>query len=321
MTMKCITNLFLATALAAAPLLASAAWPERAVKVIVPFPAGGPADNAMRVVAKRLGEVWNQAVLIENKPGAPGMVSAATSAPDGYSLVLGAGSNIVTAPLMNKSLAYKPQRDFAPVSLLLTNTPILTTHPSLGIKNLAELVEYAKSHPGAMNYSSSGMGSPSHLMMEMFTDLTGTKMTHVPYKGGAPSVLELLSGQVQLAINATPTVLQYVKSGKLTPIAVASAKRDRLLPQVPTMAQAGVPNFDYLVWYGLFAPAKTPRPIIEKISADMQKVLAEPEVAQNIRSQGADPEASSPQHFTTMVQNDIEAWGKLIRDKKLTLNE
>lgn len=319
--MSRITSCLIALALGALSLSAQAAWPERIVKIIVPFPAGGPADNAMRLVAKRLGDIWGQPAVIENRPGAPGMVVAATSAPDGYTLVLGAGSHIVTAPLMNTKLAYKPQRDFAPVSLLLTNTPILTVHPALGIRTLRELIAYAKSRPDELNYSSAGIGSPSHLMMEMFTDVTGTKMIHVPYRGGAPSVQELLAGHVQLGVNATPTVLQYVTTGKLTPIAVASAKRDRSLPGVPTMAEAGVPNFDYLVWYGLFAPINTPPAIVEKISTDMQKVLVEPKIVQQMRAQGADPEGSSPGNFAKMVQDDINVWGKLIKEKRLTLEE
>jgi tripartite-type tricarboxylate transporter receptor subunit TctC len=319
--MRRITRSLLALALGAMSLSAQASWPERSVKFIVPFPAGGPADSAMRIVAKRLGEIWGQPTIVENRPGAPGMVVAATAAPDGYTMILGAGSHMVTAPLINAKLAYKPQRDFAPVSLLLTNTPVLTVHPSLGVRSLRELIAYAKAKPDTLNYSSAGIGSPSHLMMEMFNDITGTKMVHVPYKGGAPSVLELVAGHVQLGVNATPTVLTYVTAGKLTPIAVASAKRDRSLPSVPTMAEAGIPNFDYLVWYGVFAPIKTPLAVVEKVSADMQKVLGEPEIVEQMRAQGADPQGSSPKNFATMVQNDINVWGKLIREKKLTLNE
>jgi tripartite-type tricarboxylate transporter receptor subunit TctC len=316
---------FLTTlALCLAPLGARAqsdSWPDKPVKIIVPFPAGGPADNSCRVLAKRLGELWGQPVVIENKPGAPGLVSATSAAPDGNTLVLGAGSLIVTAPLLNSKLAYKPQRDLVPVAQLLTNTPILTVHPSLGVKNLKELIAYAKSKPGALNYSSSGLGSPNHLMMEMLTALTGTSMVHVPYKGGAPSVAELVAGHVQLGINAMPTVLQHIKVGKLTPIAVAGAARDNAVPNVPTMTEAGVPNFEFLIWYGLFAPSRTPKLRVEKISTDIQKVLKEPEIVQQFRTQGADAAPTSPAQFAKIIQDDINVWAKLIKEKKLSLND
>lgn len=298
-----------------------AAWPERSVKVFVPFPAGGPADGSMRVVAKRLGELWGKPVVVENRPGAGGMVAGANAAPDGYTLILGAGSHIVTAPLMNSKMAYVPMRDFAPISLILTNTPVITVHPSTGIKSLKDLVAYAKAKPGVLNYSSAGMGSPGHLTMEMFTDLTQTQMVHVPYKGGAPAVAELVAGHVQLGVNATPTVLQHIAAGKLVPLAVASTRRDRSLPQVPTTAEAGVANMSYFIWYGLFAPAGTPRDIISRVSADMQKVMAEPSIAETIRNQGGDPEASTPEKFRQMIEDDIRGWSRLIREKKLTLDE
>ncbi|MBI2771542.1 MAG: tripartite tricarboxylate transporter substrate binding protein [Burkholderiales bacterium] len=299
----------------------AAAWPDRPVKIIVPFPAGGPADSTCRILARRLGEIWHQPVIVENRPGAPGMVSAAAAPADGYTLLLGAGSNIVTGPLLNPKLAYKPQRDFVPIGQLLTNTPILVVHPGLGVKTLRELIIYAKKNPGALNYSSSGLGSPNHLIMEMFNNVTGTQMVHVPYKGSAPSVQELVAGHVQLAINATPSVLQFVRTGKLTGIAVASAKRDSALPDVPTMAEAGVPDFDYLIWYGLFAPSKTDKAIIEKIGAAMQKVLKEPEVVAQFKAAGADAAPASPQQFARIVKEDVAIWGKLIREKKLTLDE
>ncbi len=302
-------------------LPAHAAWPERGVRIIVPFPAGGPADNSTRVVAKRLAELWGKPVVVENRPGAAGMVAGANAAPDGYSLILGAGSHIVTAPLMNPKMAYVPMRDFAPVSLILTNTPVITVHPGTGIKTLRELIAYAKAKPGTLNYSSAGMGSPGHLTMEMLTDLTQTNMVHVPYKGGAPAVAELVGGHVQLGVNATPTVLQHIQTGKLTALAVASTRRDRSLPQVPTTAEAGVNNLGYFIWYGLFAPAKTPRDIVNRVSADVQKVLSEPAIAETIRIQGGDPEGASPEKFKQMIEDDIAVWARLIREKKLTLEE
>ncbi len=318
--MQLLAKLLSAAAVALTCLAAHAAWPEHPVRFIVPFPAGGPADSSMRIVAKRLGDVWGQPAIVENRPGAPGMVAAATAPADGYTLVLGAGSQIVTGPLINPKLAYKPQRDFIPVSTLLTNTPVLTVHPSLKVRTLKELIEYAKAHPGELNYSSAGNGSPGHLMMEMFTDLTRTKMTHIPYKGGAPSVLELMAGHVQLGINATPTVLDAVNANRLVPLAVASSRRDASMPNVPTMAEDGVKGFDYLIWYGIFAPTNTPPAVVTKISADLQKVLRDNAVIKQMRQAGADAAGSTPQAFERLLQADIATWGQLIKEKKLTLD-
>lgn len=318
--MKRIAAVLLALATAACSLPARAAWPERPVKIIVPFAAGGPADSAMRIVGNRLGEIWGQPVVVENRPGAPGMVSVASAAPDGYTLLLGAGSNVVTAPLVNKRLAYKPQ-DFAPVTLLVTSTSILTVHPSLGLRTLKDFIAYARSHPGRVNYSSSGVGSPGHLLMEMFQQRTGTAMTHIPYKGGAPAVAELMAGYVQAGINATPSVIQYVQAGKLVALAVTSKTRDRSLPSVPTMAEAGVPGLDFDVWYALFAPAKTPKEITEKVSADVRRALAYAEVEKAIRGQGNEPAGSTPQQLARRVQDETQAWERLVRERKLTTEE
>lgn len=298
----------------------AASWPERTVKIVVPFAAGGPADGAMRIAARRLNDLWGQPVIIENKPGAPGISSVAASPADGYTLLLGAGSSIVTAPLINKKIAYKAV-DFAPISLLTTSTSILTAHPTLGVKSVKELIANAKANPNTINFSSSGLGSPGHLMMEMFMQRTGTRMTHVPYKGGAPAVIDLVGGIVHAGVNATPTVIQHIQTGKLVPLAVASHNRDRSLPDVPTMAEAGVPNLEFDVWYGVFAPAKTPVAIINKISGDLRKILAEPDVQKQLRAQGNEAGGTTPAQLAKMVQDETQVWGKLIRDRNLTLDE
>lgn len=319
-TMKhlAIILLSIASGLLCSP--AVAAWPERAVKFVVPFAPGGPADAAMRIVSRRLNEVWGQPVIIDNKPGAPGIASAATAPADGYTLLLGAGSTIVTAPLINKKLAYKAS-DFAPVTLLTTSTSILTAHPSLGVKNLKDFIAYAKANPGTVFFSSSGLGSPGHLTMEMFQQRTGTKLTHVPYKGGAPAMIDLVAGVVHVGVNATPTVMQYVQSGKLVPLAVASPQRDRLLPDVPTTGEAGVANLEFEVWYGIFAPTKTPAAVIDKVSADLRKILIEPEVQKLLRAQGNDAVGTTPAQLGKRVQDETQTWGKLIRDRNLSIDE
>lgn len=299
---------------------ALAAWPERAVKIVVPFAAGGPADGAMRIAARRLAEEWGQPVVVENKPGAPGISSVATAPGDGYTLLLGAGSSIVTSPLINKKIPYKAA-DFAPITLLTTSTSILTVHPSLGVKTLQGFIAYARANPGTVCFSSSGLGSPGHLMMEMFQQRTGTKMTHVPYKGGAPAVIDLIGGVVHAGVNATPTVIQHIQSNKLLPLAVANRHRDPSLPDVPTMAEAGVADLEFDVWYGVFAPVKTPAGIIGKVSADLRKILAEPAVQKQLRAQGNEPGGTTPAQLAKMVQDETQIWGKLIRERNLSLDE
>jgi len=298
---------------------AAAAYPEKPVHILVPFPAGAAADNAMRVVGKKLGEIWGQPVIIDNKPGVPGLQTAAMALPDGYNLVMAAGSNIVTGPLVNSKLPYVPSRDFAPIGRVLINVPVLTAHPSTGIKTVSDLITYAKKKPGVLNYSSSGIGSPNHLALEMFQAMTDTKFMHIPYKGAAPSVNEMLAGHVEIGINAVPSVIQHIKSGKLNPLAVASVQRDRNLPNVPTISEAGLTGFEYEIWYALFAPSKTPKDLIGKINADLQKALSEPEVIKRLIEQGAEPSPSSSEELAKYLQRDTERWKKIIRDRKISV--
>lgn len=315
------TRRFLLAALAAlATQAVFAAYPEKPVRIIVPFPAGGAADNAMRVVALKLSNYWGKPVLIENRPGVPGIQAAAMAPPDGYTFLLGAGSSIVTSPLMNTKLAYNPARDFAPVGRVVANIPVLVVNPSLGVKSVKELVALAKKNPGVLNFSSSGQGSPNHLAMELFMATSDTKMVHVPYKGGSPSVNELLGGHVQMGINAVPSVIHYIKTGKLTALAVASARRDRSLPEVPTVAESGLPGFEYEIWYGLFAPSRTPADIIAKTSADLQRALAEPEVVRQLLEQGAEPRPSSAQELANYIRDDTARWAKIIKERNLKID-
>lgn len=315
------TRRFLLAALAAlATQAAFAAYPEKPVRIIVPFPAGAAADTAMRVVARKMSEIWGQPVVIDNRAGAAGMQSGATARADGYTLMVGAGSLMVTAPLLSSKLAYNPSRDFVPVGRVLINVPILTTHPSLGTKSVQELIALARKNPGTLNYSSSGNGSPGHLSMEMFQAATGTQMVQIPYKGGAPAVNELVGGHVQLGINAVPSVLGQIKAGQLIPLAVASAKRSRALPNVPTMAEAGVKDFEYDIWYALFAPANTPAGAVENASATLRRALSDPEVANQLIAQGAEPAPTTSQELSRFIQDDTARWAKLVKERNLKLD-
>jgi tripartite-type tricarboxylate transporter receptor subunit TctC len=304
----------------AAPLMAAAAYPDRPIRVVIPFPPGAAADNAMRVIGKRMSQELKQSVVLENRPGVPGIQAAAIAAADGYTLLLGAGSSMVTYPLMNSRLVYNPGRDFTPVGRVLVNVPILTTHPSLGVRNARELVALAKSKPGRLDYSSSGAGSPGHLAMEMFQQLTGTYMVHIPYKGGAPAVTELVGGHVHLGINAVPSVMGPIKMGKLVPLAVASAKRARALPDVPTLAESGVPGFEYDIWYALFAPARTPPEIVARVNAALRASLADAEVVRQLDEQGAEASPSTPQELARLIRDDTARWAKIITERKLKID-
>lgn len=320
--MKILLTTLLALALGSPAGLAHAAdFPQRPVKVIVPFPAGGAADAAMRVVAKKLTEYWTQQVLVENSAGVHAIKAGAAAPADGHHLLLAAGSQMVTGPLMRSKLPYHPQRDFVPVGRLVTNPPVLVVHPSIGVASVRDLVALAKRRPGDLNFSSSGIGSPNQLAMELFQAMTGTEMVHVPYKGGAPSVIELVGGQVQLGINAIPSVLTHIRSNRLVPLAVASKERSRSLPDLPTIAEAGVPGFEYTIWYALFAPAATPPEIVERISRDLQRALADPEVARQLAEQGNEPAPASSAQLAQFIAQDTQRWSALVRDRKLQVEE
>lgn len=308
-----------AAAVALAASAHAADYPARTIQVIVPFPPGAAADNAMRVIARRMSEQLGQPVVIENRPGVPGIFAASRAQPDGYTLVLGAGSSMVTHPLMVRKLVYSP-KDFAPVGRAIVNVPILTAHPSLGVRTTQELIALARKNPGRLDYSSSGAGSPGHLSMEMLQHMTGTHMVHIPYNGGAPAVAELMGGHVHLGINALPSVLAPVRQNKLVPIAVAGRKRSPALPDVPTLSESGVPGFEYDIWYGLFAPARTSPAVVNTVSQALQAALSDPEVVRQLMEQGAEPSPSSAQELADFVQRDTARWTKVIKDRKLKID-
>jgi tripartite-type tricarboxylate transporter receptor subunit TctC len=297
-----------------------AEYPTKAVRIIVPFSAGAAADGVTRVVARKLNDYWGRPVVLDNRPGLPGVVTAANSPADGYTLLMGAGSTNVTSPLVMSKPPYDPQRDFAPVSRLVHIPPILTTHPSLGVKTVKELIAFAKARPGALNYASSGMGAPNHLAMELFMVLTGTNMVHVPYKGAAPAMTDLISGQVQLGFNAIPSVLSHVTTGKLRALAVSGAKRADALPDLPTISESAVRGFQYDIWYGIFAPGKTPSALVAKVSADIQRALAERDVIEQLVAQGTEPWPSTPAELAQYVREDTARWAKIVKERNIKVD-
>jgi len=301
--------------LAQAPLT-SAQYPNRPIRLIVPFPAGGGTDIVARTVGAKLTDAWGQQIIIDNRGGAGGTIAtdtAAKAAPDGYTLLFGTPGGLVINPLLNSKLPYDPVRDFAPITLLALNPQLLAVHPTVPANTVKELIALAKARPGKLNYASVGEGSPNHLAMELFKSMTATEMVHVAYKGAAPAVTELLGGQVQLMFNPMPPLLPHVKSGKLRALAVGSTQRSSAVPDVPTVAEAGVPGYEYVTWYALFAPAKTPPDVIRVINTSVAGVLGNAEIAQRLSSQGAEPRASTPGQLATLMQDDYKRLGKVIR--------
>jgi len=301
--------------LAQAPL-PSAQYPNRPIRLIVPFPAGGGTDIVARTVGAKLTDAWGQQIIIDNRGGAGGTIAtdtAAKAAPDGYTLLFGTPGGLVINPLLNSKLPYDPVRDFAPITLLALNPQLLAVHPTVPANTVKELIALAKARPGKLNYASVGEGSPNHLAMELFKSMTATEMVHVAYKGAAPAVTELLGGQVQLMFNPMPPLLPHVKSGRLRALAVGSTQRSSAVPDVPTVAEAGVPGYEYVTWYALFAPAKTPPDVIRVINTSVAGVLGNAEIAQRLSSQGAEPRASTPGQLATLMQDDYKRLGKVIR--------
>jgi tripartite-type tricarboxylate transporter receptor subunit TctC len=284
--------------------------------LIVPFPPGGGADIVARAISARMTEAWSQQIIIDNRGGAGGVIGADTVAkasPDGYTLLFGTPGALVINPLLNSRLPYNALRDFAPVSLLALNPQLLAVHQSLPAANVKELIALAKSQPGKLNYASVGEGTPNHLAMELFKSMTGTDMTHVPYKGAAPAITDLVGGHVQVMFNPMPPLLPHVKSGRLKALAVGGRQRSGALPDIPTVAEAGVAGYEYVTWYGIVAPAKTPRAIIEKINARLAAVLAIPEVALRLSGQGAEPRTSTPEELAAFMREDYKRLGAVIR--------
>ncbi len=301
----------LATALL---LLAPASWtaalaqdyPTKTVNIVVPFPPSGGADILARLIAKHLGSVWGQTVTVENKPGAAGTIGAnavGASAPDGHTLLVGASG----------ALTPDNAKLLAPVSLLSAPPYIVAVTPSLPVATLQDLIGYAKANPTKVFYGSSGPGSASHLSGELFAGLTQTKLTHVPYKGMGQAVQDLMGGQVNVMFGPPPVLLPHVKSGKLKALAVASRERSPLYPDIPTAAEAGVAGFDAGAWYGLLAPAATPREVIAKISAESARALQKPEIVQALAGIGATPIGSRPDEFARHLQADIAKWDDLLK--------
>jgi tripartite-type tricarboxylate transporter receptor subunit TctC len=309
----------------AASLLATAAlaqYPAKPIRLIVPFAAGGGNDNVARLVGKRLSDSLGQPLLIDNRPGAGGALGAelaAKSAPDGYTLFLGGVGSHAVNPNLNDSLPYDPIRDFAPVALLASAPLVLVVHPSVPAESFKAFVALARARPGQLNYASNGNGSSSHLAAVMFDSMTGVDMVHVPYKGLSPALTDLLSGRVQLMFSSVVAILPHVKSEKLRGLAVTGNRRLTSMPDLPTIAESGLPGYEASSWYGVLAPAGTPREIVARLNAELVKALEHPEVRTSLLAEGAEPIGGTPERFASHIRSEKERLGKLIREAKIRL--
>ena len=311
----------LATITAAQSLLAQSAgtaqaYPSKAIRIVVPFPAGGTSDILSRAVGQKLSEEWKQPVIIDNRPGASANIGAeivVKSPPDGYTLLLASTIHTINPSLYSK-LAYDPVRDFAPVTLIAATSQILAVHPSLPVKNVKELVAYAKKRPGQINYSSAGNGSQPHLTAELFKARTGIDIVHVPYKGAPPAMNDLLAGHVALSFATAPSAVPHAKTGKLRALAVSTVKRISALPDVPTIDESGVPGFEASGSNGLVGPAGMPAAVVEKLNAAVIRIVKEPAMSRFLSEQGADPYTTSPAEYAAYIKAEVAKWAKAVKD-------
>lgn len=300
---------------AALPGVVAAQYPAKPVRLVVPFPPGGGSDTLARIVGPKLAEVLKQQVVIDNRPGAGANIGAevaAKSPPDGYTLLMGNVAHAINVSLYSK-LGYDFLKDFAPVTLLASTPNIVVVHPSVPAKTVRDLIALAKSRPGQLDVASSGAGSSAHLAGELFNNMAGTKMNHIPYKGGGPAVVALIAGQVSVGFATTPSVVQHVKSGRLRGLAVTSAQRSPATPDLPTVSEAGLKGYEAGTWYGMLVPAGSPKDVIGRLHAESVKLLATPDVKQRLDAAGFDPIGTTPEQFATYIGSEVAKWTKVVR--------
>lgn len=290
-------------------------YPEKTVTMITPFPAGGSVDLVARALAQQMGEIWKQSVVVVNRPGASGNIgveAVVRSAPDGHTLLMGTTA-ISTSKTLYPKLSFDPAVDLAPVSLVVTMTNVLVIHPSLPAKSVKDLLALAKAKPGTLSSASAGVGSSNHLSLVLFNMLSGVNIGHVPYKGAAPAVIDVMGGHVEMTFAPIAAVVPYIKSEKLRALGVTGATRASVFPNLPTIAEAGVPGYDAAGWNALFAPRATPRDVLIKVHAAMKESLGAPKVKEILVSSGAEAVGNTPDAFAKFLQNEIAKWGKVVK--------
>ena len=318
--MRISHRLLAALLLTAAPFASPQNYPVKPVRIVAPFPPGGGLDLVARALGQRLSAALGHSIIIDNRSGADGMIGTeqvAKSAPDGYTLLISSTGPMVINPALSLKMPYDTVKDFAPVTLVVVQPLCLVVHPALPVKSVKELVTLAKARPGQLNYGSGGIGNGAHLAGELFKLATSTDIVHVPYKGAAPAVVDLLAGQVQMMLNSIPVMLPQIRAGKLRALAVGADHRMAILPEIPTMQEAGVPSFDANSWYGFFAPAGTPRDIVAKLNVESARILRSTEMRDFMAQQGADAIGNTAEEFSTHIKAELAKWLLAVRTARV----
>jgi tripartite-type tricarboxylate transporter receptor subunit TctC len=312
----CMFVAFIAVAVIAPSLPVYGEYPDKPVRMLVGFAPGGGTDTTARIVSQRLATALGQQVIVDNRAGAGGNIAAefVSHAPaDGYTLLLGTPAAFAINPSLYRNLPFDPVKDFEPISLITSSSNVLVVHPSVSVKNVKELIAFAKARPGQLNYGSAGTGTPPHLAAVLFDTMAGTRMEHVPYKGGAPAMIALVSGEVELVFATVETAAPQIKAGKIRALGVTTAKRSALLPELPTIAEAGIPGYEANNWNGVLAPAKTPIAVVERLNREIVKVLIAQEVKEALFRQGFDAWPGTPQEFGAYIKTEIAKWAKVVK--------
>ena len=302
---------------------AALAWPTKPIRIVVPFPPGGPTDLIARLVAQKLGDVIGQPGVIDNRSGASSVIGSelvARAAPDGYTFLVNPSIHTINASVA-KNLPYDTVRDFAPVTLLASVPLVLVANPTLPAKTLPELIALAKARPGALSYASPGAGGGSHLALEMLKMMASIDLVHIPYRGSGPALTDLVSGQVAVMFDGLPTAMSLVREGKLVALAVSTKARSPAEPQLPTVAEGGLPDYDLSTWYGMFAPARTEAAILERMSDAVRQILQQPDVAERLRGMGATAGGNPPEAFAAFVNTEIGRWAELVQRTGLRVDQ
>ena len=307
---------FLSAAICVPGLALAQAYPSKPIRFVVPYPAGGPLDTVARLLAQKVSEGVGQPVVVDNKPGAGGNIGAdivAKSPADGYTILMGAVATHAINPTLYASIPYDPVRDFAPITQVASTPNVLVVNPAVPATTLREFIAYAKANPGKLNFGSGSTGSAGHLAGELFKTMTGVEMTHVPYKGAAPAMNDLVGGQIQLMFDNLASSLGQVRAGKVRALAVTTASRTPLAPELPTIAEAGLPGFDISTWFGVFAPAGTPREALDRLHAQFTRALGAPDVREKMQNLGAEPVGSRPEEFAAYIRAEGEKYARVIK--------
>ncbi|HTD91996.1 MAG TPA: tripartite tricarboxylate transporter substrate binding protein [Burkholderiales bacterium] len=302
--------------LIAAGVHAQTAYPTKPVRIIVPFPPGGPTDTVTRIIGPKLSEALSHQIIIDNRGGAGGATGTelvAKSTPDGYTILAGTIGGLAVSPTLNPRLGYNTLRDLAPITQLVNVAYIVTLHPSVPAKSMQELIALARARPGKLNYGTSGAGTGPHLAGELLNMMAGINIVHIPYKGSAPAQTALMSGEVDITFENTLIILPQVKSGRLRPIAATGSQRSKLMPDLPTVAESGLPGFSASGWYGMLAPIATPKDIILKLNTEITRVLRMPDIADRLNALAAEPAPGAPEQFSAFIRSEIDKWAKVVK--------